>query len=146
MRRFISLLLVMSLAFTFRAQAQGISDVLKTFRKLEAATEAGMNYGEYARGLSEVNAQLKSFADTSRGKSPAAIEALRSAFELYRKAKTLWDEQRLQDMRYQGGELSLKAYFDGKDANTAEIASVWKQAGQEIDRAATLMNSKQRSK
>ena len=144
MRRFISLLLVTSLAFTIPAEAQSVSDVLKSFRKLEADTETGMNYGEYARGLSEVNAQLKSFADMNRGKSSAAIEALRSAFELYRKAKTLWDEQRLRDMRYQNGELSLHAYFDGKEANTAEISGVWKQAGQEIDRAATLLTFKQR--
>ena len=136
----------MSLAFTIPAHAQGVSDVLKSFRKLEADTETGMNYGEYARGLSEVNAQLKSFADMNRGKPPAAIEALRSALDLYLKAKTLWDEQRLLAMRYQNGELSLQAYFDGKNANSAEISSVWKQAGQEIDRAATFLNSKQRPK
>ena len=146
MRRFISLFLVISLTFTIPAQAQSVSDVLKSFRKLEADTEAGMNYSEYTRGFAEVNAQLKSFADTNRGKPPAAIEALRSAFELYLKARTLWDEQRLQDMRYRNGELSIQAYFDGKSANNAEISSVWKQAGQEIDRAAALLNSKQRPK
>lgn len=146
MTQFISLVLFITLAFTMSAHAQSVSDVLKSFRKLEADTEAGIDYSEYGRGLAEVNAQLKSFADTNRGRSPATIEALRSTFELYLKARKLWDEQKLQDMRYQHGYLSTKDYFDWKKANIIEISSVWEQASQEIDKAAALLNAKQRPK
>lgn len=146
MRRLISLLLVVLFFFEIPIQAQTVSDVLKSFRKLEADTEAGVNFNEYARALAEVNSQLKNFTDANPGKPPASVEVLRSAFELYRRARALWDEQNLQDMRYQNGELSIHAYFDSKEANRDQIRSIWKQAGQEVDRAATLTVAKQRPK
>src|SRR5947208_1285247 len=77
----------MSLVFTIPAEAQSASDVLKAFRKLQADTEAGVTNSEYGRALAEVNAELKSFGDRNPGKPPAGIEALRSAFGLYLKAK-----------------------------------------------------------
>ena len=146
MRRFTSFYLVVLLFFQISIQAQPVLDVFKSFRKLEADTEAGVNFNEYARALAEVNAQLKNFTDANPGKPPASVEALRSAFELYRKARALWDEQNLQDMRYQNGDLSLQAYFNAKEVNKDQIRSIWKQAGQEVDRAATLTVSKQRPK
>jgi hypothetical protein len=145
-RKLNSLLFAALLACVVTTNAQSVSDVLMAFRKLEANTESGMNYGDYARGLTEVNAQLKTFGDMNRGKPPAAIDALRSAFVSYNKARTLWDEQRLQDLRYQSGEISLTAYFDAKSANTTEIAGLWTQAGLEVDRAAALLNPKRESK
>ncbi len=129
------------------ASAQGLPEVLKSFRKLEADTEAGLNYNEHARGMAEVNAQLKSFADNTQGRpTPPAIKALQAAFEEYKKARGAWDEQRIQDMRYQNGEMSLAGYFDKKREITAEISQHWKAAGAEIDRAAALGSQRSGSK
>lgn len=133
----------LTLVFTVRAHAQSAPDVLKAFRKLEADTEAGVTNSEYARALAEVNAELKSFADRNPGNHSAGIEALRSAFTLYLKAKDSFDEQKSQAMRYDNGEMSLRDYYDWKRANIEEISGLWKQAGQEIDRAAALLNRKQ---
>ena len=146
MKRFISVLLVCLVSVITNVHAQSIADVLKAFRKLEADTEAGVNYSEYARSMAEANAQLKTFADANPGRPPAAILALRSAFDMYTKAKYIWDDEKLQTMRYNNGEVSISDYFDGKRANTTEISSLWKRAGEEISRAASLQNIARRTK
>lgn len=148
-RVFLSLIVALMLgpAILATAQAQSVSDVLKSFRKLEADTEAGMNHGEYIRGLAEVNAQLKNYSDATQGKPPSpAIQALRAAFDSYLSGKALWDQQRLQDMRYENSEVSIKQYFDEKAANSEAISRLWEKAGGEIDRAASLVNATPRTK
>ena len=123
----------------FSVTAQSVPDVPKSFRKLEADTEAGMNYKEYARGMAEVNAQLKNFADSNGSKAtPPAIKALQDAWEEFKAARERWDEQAIDDARYDNGQMSIQGYFDRKKAGIAEISDHWKVAGQHIARAATL--------
>lgn len=145
MSRTLSILFAFLVTCANIAQAQGSSDVLKSFRKLEADTEAGMNYSEYARAISEVNAQLKSFADSNPGKRPPSIDALHSALALYLKAKDLWDDQQIRDAQYHDGKIAIRTYYEGKRANLVDISTVWKRAGQEIDRASALLRMKQQS-
>lgn len=128
------------------AHAQNVADVLRAFRKLGADCEAGVNYTEYVRSMAEANSQLKIYADSNPGKPPGAILALRSAFDLYLEARDVWDDQQLQAMRYNNGELAISVYFDGKRAGFAKISALWKQAGEVVDRAASLQNPKQRTK
>ncbi len=132
-------LLLAGALFCLCVAAQSVTDVLKSFRKLEAVTEAGMNYNEYARGMADVNAQLKNFSDSNGSKgTPPAIKALHDAFDEFKAARARWDEQTIDDARYQNGQVSIKDYFDKKKAGIVEISDHWKAAGDHIARAASL--------
>jgi hypothetical protein len=135
MRR--AVLLLLALIAYSDAFAQSAADVLRSFRKLEADTVAGMTVNQYARGMAEVSAQLKSFSDANQGKpTPETIRVLSLALAQYQKARDVMDQEYLWDMRYADNELPIKTYFDRKRDMAREIDGYFRAASAEIDRAA----------
>lgn len=134
-------LAVVLIGFSIAASGQSPADVLRSFRKLQADTEAGVTLDQYARGMAEVTAQMRSFSDSHAGAEPQGMADLRSALSAYRRARDAWDRQRIEDMRYANKELAISQYFDGKRRSQAAIEMLWHEASDDIDRAATRMKT-----
>lgn len=133
--------------------AEGARDATKAFAKLQARTEAGIAYRDYAAALGDANYEFKAFKDGPEwGKYPEVAHALDYALGRYAEAGMLWqlsmasgptlyEKSVMQQIvaKYPDAAKSLTAGGATFDTGGMQIARVlpfyWQDAATSVDAA-----------
>lgn len=86
-------------------------EAVNALKKLQARTQVGITYKDYAPALGEAKFALNLFVESSQSKDfPELVQILNSAFETFKMAGEVWDDK-FNSSRRSTTELTFKSYY-----------------------------------
>ncbi len=164
MRRILSITLIIFMGLTGVAFGQSAKDAVKALKKLEAKTETGINYKDFATALADTKVEVESFVNSKQAKrNPELSECLNKTLEHYMLTNKIMNEriQNLRMARETGnkyaeidsdvidigsplGKMLMRQYprikpHKGKYFIEILIPEIWKEASKELKKCDSLM-------
>jgi len=115
-------------------------EAVNALKKLQARTQVGITYKDYAPALGEAKFALNLFVESSQSKDfPELVQILNSAFETFKISGEVWDDK-FSGRRYAyGDDLTFKKYhplifskYPEADKNLGEGGIVWRDGNNEL--------------
>jgi hypothetical protein len=164
MRRILSITLIIFMGLNGVAFGQSAKDAVKALKKLEAKTETGINYKDFATALADTKVEVESFVNSKQAKrNPGLSECLNKTLEHYMLTNKIMN-QRIQNLRMARetgdkfaeidsdviktdsplGKMLMRQYpriepHKGKYFIEILIPEIWNEASKELKKCDSLM-------